>query len=332
MSKPHKVFRSADVFHDPELPLRIDWGELLEPTFPVHTHTFMELVLILGGRGDHLVGPHRYPLAAGDVFVLSENRQHGFAALHKLQLLNVLMDPHVLFSPPLDLAAMTGYQALFQVEPRYRRAGRFTRYLRLSAPDLVRAHELISRLKSEIEERRPGYRALARALLLEVVVFLCRCYEQDQKVPNDAVLRLAGVLGRLESHYAEPIRLSDLAAQAHLSVNQFLRLFKEATGLSPIAYLLRKRIERAADLLRQTRDPVARISETVGFEDSNYFAKQFRRLMGASPRAYRRPFTEPAPARQNRSAGSAISGGPSLTRPDKPHARGDHSATHPTDR
>jgi len=58
-------------------------------------------------------------------------------------------------------------------------------------------------------------------------------------------------------------------------------------GSSPIAHLIQLRVNRAATLLRQTGDSVTDIAFRVGFSDSNYFTRQFRRIMGRSPRAYR---------------------------------------------
>ena len=89
------------------------------------------------------------------------------------------------------------------------------------------------------------------------------------------------------AHYAEEIELDDLAGMAHMSKRSFLRTFQAATGESPIAYLIQIRVNRAADRLRATGDSVTEVAFAVGFRDSNYFARQFRRVTGLTPRAYR---------------------------------------------
>jgi AraC-like DNA-binding protein len=76
-----------------------------------------------------------------------------------------------------------------------------------------------------------------------------------------------------------------------MSKRSFLRAFQAATGKSPIAYLIQLRINRAASLLRRGDDSITDIAFLVGFRDSNYFTRQFRKVFGTSPRAYRNQHT-----------------------------------------
>ena len=73
-----------------------------------------------------------------------------------------------------------------------------------------------------------------------------------------------------------------------MSKRTFLRVFRAATGATPIAYLIGVRIRRAAELLRQGGVTVTEAAMRVGFEDSNYFSRQFRKVMGVTPRSYAR--------------------------------------------
>lgn len=89
---------------------------------------------------------------------------------------------------------------------------------------------------------------------------------------------------------AEPERrwsVTDLATEVHLSKSQLGRVFVEAFGKSPIAYLTMLRTERMAALLRASDTPIALISEQVGWSDPDFAARQFRRSVGVTPRNYR---------------------------------------------
>lgn len=89
---------------------------------------------------------------------------------------------------------------------------------------------------------------------------------------------------------ADPERrwsVSELAKELHLSKSQVGRLFVEAYGKSPIAYLTMLRTERMAALLRTTDAPIARIAKEVGWGDPDFAARQFRRNVGVTPRQYR---------------------------------------------
>lgn len=81
--------------------------------------------------------------------------------------------------------------------------------------------------------------------------------------------------------------MSDLAGEVHLSRSQVFRVFVDAYGKTPIAYLTMLRTERMAGLLRTTDAPIARIAREVGWGDPDFAARQFRRSLGMTPSKYR---------------------------------------------
>ncbi len=90
-----------------------------------------------------------------------------------------------------------------------------------------------------------------------------------------------------DARYSEPLDVDDLAAAAGLSRAHFSREFKRAFGESPHAYLLTRRLERAAALLRTTDRSVADICLSVGLQSIGSFTTSFSRTYGRSPTAYR---------------------------------------------
>ena len=90
-----------------------------------------------------------------------------------------------------------------------------------------------------------------------------------------------------DSRYAEPLEVADLARAAGLSPAYFSREFRRAFGESPHVYLLTRRLERAAALLRNTDHSVADICVAVGLTSVGSFTTSFTRLFGMSPTAYR---------------------------------------------
>ena len=90
-----------------------------------------------------------------------------------------------------------------------------------------------------------------------------------------------------DSRYAEQIGVEDMAAAAGLSRAHFSREFKTAFGESPRAYLLTRRLERAAALLRNTDRSVADISLSVGLQGIGSFTTSFKRHFAMTPTAYR---------------------------------------------
>lgn len=93
-----------------------------------------------------------------------------------------------------------------------------------------------------------------------------------------------------DARYADPLDVEDLARAAGLSRAHFSREFRRAFGESPHAYLLTRRLERAAALLRATDRSVADICLSVGLQSVGSFTTSFTRTYGMSPTAYRRRF------------------------------------------
>jgi AraC-like DNA-binding protein len=93
-----------------------------------------------------------------------------------------------------------------------------------------------------------------------------------------------------DARYFEPLDVDDLARAAGLSRAHFSREFRRAFGESPHAYLLTRRLERAAALLRTTDRSVADICLSVGLQSIGSFTTSFRRMHGMPPTAYRASF------------------------------------------
>ena len=90
-----------------------------------------------------------------------------------------------------------------------------------------------------------------------------------------------------DARYAERLGVEDLAAAAGLSRAHFSTEFRRAFGVSPHAYLLTRRLERAATLLKTTDHSVAEICFSVGLQSVGSFTTSFTRTFGMSPTAYR---------------------------------------------
>jgi len=88
--------------------------------------------------------------------------------------------------------------------------------------------------------------------------------------------------------YRGAIDLDRLAGACHLSLSQFRRSFQRLLGLSPLQFVLNVRLQAAADLLRNSRLNVTEVALQCGFNEANYFARQFHRHIGMTPSQYRR--------------------------------------------
>jgi len=101
--------------------------------------------------------------------------------------------------------------------------------------------------------------------------------------PNRLSIALKCIEGAPAAHWS----VDRLAQAVHLSPFHFSRAFKAATGKSPHAYLVQRRMELAQRLLRETKMTIREISERVGIANPAHFTSTFKRAFGATPRAYR---------------------------------------------
>jgi len=99
--------------------------------------------------------------------------------------------------------------------------------------------------------------------------------------------RLERVLEFIEQNIERKLSIESIAAVAHMSPFHFARLFKQATGRAPHAYLTHRRVERAKRLLRDSAMPIVHVATSVGFQTQGHFTEVFRRYAGLTPRHFR---------------------------------------------
>ncbi|WP_438447587.1 helix-turn-helix domain-containing protein [Gorillibacterium sp. sgz5001074] len=149
------------------------------------------------------------------------------------------------------------------------------------------AVRLLRRIHSLAVNRqiRDGYQSSALAYQFMMELFRSRTAPSaDESGLPEAVSR---ALRYMERHYGRIGGLDDLAAVSGLSRYHFLRLFRSATGTTPVEHLNKLRMEKAAVLLRTTDRTLDEIAAQVGFANGNYFSKVFRHWVGTSPGRYR---------------------------------------------
>jgi AraC family transcriptional regulator len=99
--------------------------------------------------------------------------------------------------------------------------------------------------------------------------------------------KLERVLAYVRERLGGDLTLSELATVAGLSPSRFKALFRQSMGVSVHQYVLRRRIERAAELLTRTRAPLCDVALQAGFANQSHMAAMMRRSLGVTPKALR---------------------------------------------
>jgi AraC-like DNA-binding protein/mannose-6-phosphate isomerase-like protein (cupin superfamily) len=254
-----------------------------------HRHEFIELVIILSGQGVHVTEGLRHQVQAGDVLVINSSRSHAYEETRSLNLVNILIREDVFRETEKELGSLPGYHALFTFERARWRQREFRSHLRLKAEDLRRVVGWLDALEEETRKAAEGGLLLARSWIILIIGLMARCYGNNASHAPRLEMRLGRVLSWIEQQACEKLTVAELSARAAMSERTFLRRFREATGVSPIEYVTRARIRRATEWLgdRRTGLTITEVAFRCGFQDSNYFSRKFRQVMGTSPRRYR---------------------------------------------
>ncbi|MFD1178603.1 helix-turn-helix domain-containing protein [Paenibacillus puldeungensis] len=272
---------------DDQFPFFIQYGGHNEDT-SLHKHDdFSELVIVLNGNATHVVNNEVSFIKKGNVFVINGGTVHAYKEPFDFKICNIMYKPEMLRSAGPDLRTSNGFQALFILEPFYRSIHTYESKLNISISSLEYVNSLISVMIEEYHNKLQGYQTMLTSRFMELVVYLSRQYDNQEKGIDSSLMHLANAISYIEDHYLEPVTLEEIADQSDISVRHLNRIFRSYYQTTPIAYLQRLRLERACILLKETCLSVTQISYECGFSDSNYLARQFKKTYGMTPKSYR---------------------------------------------
>jgi len=135
-------------------------------------------------------------------------------------------------------------------------------------------------------------RQLGKQLVVDTGLREQRYYQVFSPKRDHGDELIANVQLFLQAHYPEPIAIAGLAERSLLTPRTFLRRFVKATGLKPNEYLQRLRIQKASDLLENTRDSFETIAMKIGYDDIGACRRAFVKITGLTPRAFRVRFSQ----------------------------------------
>ena len=122
-----------------------------------------------------------------------------------------------------------------------------------------------------------------------IYALLSDVYKKTVQSPEtDRYCRIEPAVKYIEEHYRDSFETDELAKLCHLGRTEFFRLFKKATGVTPVNYKHNMMIQHAIDLLSETDSSVEEVSAACGFSSSNYFRTVFYKLTDKTPKDIRR--------------------------------------------
>ncbi len=279
-----EILSRTDFLTDRRLPLKLIRRDPQEE-YGLHSHEFSELVIVYRGWGEHLIFGERRPISAGDVFLIKGQTRHGYENLHDLALCNLLFDLHEVNNPLFALCRYPVLRSLFLLEPGFsnRRRG-----LHLPPEELSGILEILASIEEEQNGREEDFASAMSAWLVLLTVKLSRLYGAGQENAPEGPFELYRLINEISDRSQEGWSRERMAKLAGMSVSTLTRQFRKATGYPPNEYLLMLRLKKSLLLLVNPELSISDIADRVGFSDSNYFCRQFKRHYGLSPQRYRK--------------------------------------------
>jgi len=255
-----------------------------------HSHDFAELVLVLGGQGLQRSGLGQSRLRRHDLVLLPPGTWHGFAIARRLEIIDCCLGMEV-FRREL---------AWTRTEPTL--AGLMQALI--PGPERPAAVQIIALPAAAAEQVRLAFLALNRtggsdqpplspagliARTLQVLDLLARVLPATALAPVAPPLPalVARAISRLGEDLAHRWTLIELAARLGVDRSHLVRTCTRALGVPPMAYLARRRAERAAELLTTTTWTIQRIGAAVGWPHAHHCSRRFRAHFGITASAYR---------------------------------------------
>ena len=238
-----------------------------------HTHNCSELFYVIEGQGQFLIENQTYPVSAYDLVIVNPNVYHTEVSLNASPLKYIVLGVEGLELAAVDEEDNTNFCIINFKNHREN--------ILLCLQNML----------SEIEKKHTGYEIICQDLMEILIVLLGRQtnFSTILAPVSKKTSRLCGSTKRyIDAHYQENITLDQLAEVSHVSKYHLAHAFTEEYGISPINYLISKRISEAEHLLKTTDFSLSLISNTTGFSSSSYFAQIFRKQKGMSPTEFRK--------------------------------------------
>lgn len=142
---------------------------------------------------------------------------------------------------------------------------------------------------NELQMCRENYASMLEMYLRQMLILIQRYFLTTAKTENSRVVEeIDKATVYFNEHYNENICIDEYAENNHVSVSWFIRNFKHCTGVTPMQYILSKRIYNAEILLQDPTYNITEISEIVGYDNPLYFSRIFKKAKGLSPSEYRK--------------------------------------------
>lgn len=257
-----------------------DWQSIL------HSHPFSELFYVVKGKGSFVAGSREFSIAENDLVVINPHIEHTEKSDSSSPLEYIVLGIEGLSFLFDGSSALSGNGDEQDSEKAENNA--VHKYSVTSS----NIYAYLNIMLEEISRKQPNYETVCQNLLEVFLICILRNESLSVSQNTNSILSrdCAQIKDYLDSNYAQNITLDSLAAITHMNKYYMAHAFTKYTGMSPISYLMQKRIQEGKSLLESTSYSIAEISAMLGFSSQSYFSQAFKKAAGITPIQYRISF------------------------------------------
>lgn len=266
-------------FSNPRFPIYLSSQSGRETLAKLHYHPAVEIIHVTAGRIRLLSGSTHAECVQGDLIFVPPSTAHEVISLTEdTAILGVIYEPTFLEIADLQ----PNFSSLFTAAQRMQ-------YVVSQGQEGWKELCLcLDRIHALYTDVSIAARMQIAACLLQMEALFIQLFGLEENAADQRFVKLLPVLDYLKTHYAQKIHLSQLSSIIHVCDDRLIRLFKEVTGETPVAWLTNLRLEACIKLLAATDEPIASIAEQTGFGSDTYMTRVFKQKLGTTPGRYRR--------------------------------------------
>ncbi len=279
MKKQDDAFYEEPIFSDK------DFKIIVSDKTSVYTetafHSAIEIKLFFQGSSMQTIGAETVIADPDDITVANPYE------LHTNIMTELYNGKYHLIIVDLDFFENTGHLDVNLRNLLLVNGGRFHNHIKNN----VRLNAILLNVVSEINEKKPQYKAVIRNLMGEFFSLLLRDefeYSLNERLFGkglEKVRLLAPAITKIFTDYNKSVTVDELAQLCHLSKYYFCRVFKQVMGVTPVNYIIHHKIRVAKVLLSDRSKSTAQVAQQCGFNDISYFYRCYKKITGTTPRS-----------------------------------------------
>jgi AraC-like DNA-binding protein len=260
----------------------------------MHVQEFPEINIVINGCGKHYIEDNCLNVSTGDIFFIPPNVRHGYIGNEGFDVFHVLIHQRFIDKNSADFHTLESFFDLFRAEPIMRTKSKKPLYLHLCGEKFSKIRSVLAQMEEYPDTLLPSDCIARSGLTMVLIPMLCKAYsESEHNNSQNHELKHADecfmkAISKIHECYKEKLTVEQLAKIANLSRSAFIRRFTEICKLPPSEYIIRRRLESAEYMLRNTSLSIGEIAFENGFYDASHLNKAFISHKGLSPNAFRR--------------------------------------------